>query len=407
MNVREAVADFRLQCAEAEKTNDRAALRESVSKATGLLKATIKKHNIDCKNLSIKELFCECFGWGELSHARSWNHVDFKGLMETAGAVSTAAFQNISGQITYGMVLEAYQAPEFVVTKMIPERQAMHVQGFEKIAGITPIGDETSEVNEGDDYPLMGVGENWIFFIEPKKKGGIVPLTKEAIFYDRTGQLVEMASEVGYSYGQQLEKAAVDCVIDENVTSHRYRWRSTTEIATYGDNSGTHNWDNLQASNALVDWTDIQAANQLLRLQTNPYTGEPILFPPTHLIVPTGLDWTARQILTATTIRRTTPGFATTGDPSQGEATNPVLSLGLTLVTTPYLEFRMATDTSWYLGAPAKAFCRNVHFPMEVQQAPAGGEDDFNKDIVMKFKVSGKMNFGTKEPRAMVKSTVA
>lgn len=405
MNIKEMVNDFRLRCQEAEKKGDKALLRENINTSKTMLREAITKHKVDCKGFSIRHLFGECFGWGELNHAQSANQINFTELREAAGAVSTAAFQNISGQIVYGMTLEKYNAPEFVITRSIPERQG-NVSGFEKIAGITPIGDETGEVGEGKNYPLMGVGENWIFFIEPKKKGGIVPLTKEAVFYDRTGQLVEMAGDVGYSYGQQLEKAATDCVIDENETVHRYNWRGTV-IATYGDNSGTHTWDNLQASNTLSDWTDIQAANQLLRLMLDPFTGEPILFPPTHLYVPTGLEWTARQILTATTIQRTTPGYATTGDPSKGEAANPVASLGLQLVTTPYMEFRMATDTSWYMGNPSKAFVRNVHWPMQVDQAPANNSDEFDRDIVMKFKVSGKQNFQTKEPRAMVKSTVA
>lgn len=403
MNVKEMVNDFRLRCKEAEKSGDRAQLREAINTSKTMLREAITESKLDCKNFSIKKLFAECFGWGELNHCASVNDLNFTELRESAGAVSTAAFQNISGQIVYGMVLEKYQAPEFVVTKAIPERQG-NVSGLEKIAGITPIGDETGEVGEGQNYPLMGVGENWIYFIEPKKKGGIVPLTKEAVFYDRTGQLVDMAGDVGYSYGQMLEKAAVDCVIDENVTTHRYNWRGTV-IATYGDNSGTHTWDNLAATNALVDWTDIEAANQLLRTMTDPFTGEPILFPPTHLFVPTGLEWTARRILTASTIRVTTPGFATTNNPNQTEAGNPVATLGLQLVTTPYMEFRMGTDTSWYIGNPTRAFVRNVHWPMQVDQIPANNTDEFTKDIVMQFKVSGKQNFQTKEPRAMVKNT--
>lgn len=403
MNIKEMVNDFRLRCQEAEKKGDKALLRENINTSKDLLREAITKHKVDTKGFSIRQLFGECFGWGELNHAQSVNQINFTELRESAGAVSTAAFQNISGQIVYGMTLEKYNAPEFVVTKSIPERQG-NVSGLEKIAGITQIGDETGEVGEGQNYPLMGVGENWIFFIEPKKKGGIVPMTKEAVFYDRTGQLVDNAGDVGYAYGQQLEKAAVDCVIDENVTTHKYNWKGTV-IDTYGDSSGSHSWDNLAATNALVDWTDIQAANQLLRLMLDPFTGEPILFPPTHLYAPTGLEWTARQILTASTITRTTPGFATSADPSQGTAPNPVISLNLALVTTPYMEFRMGTDTSWYMGNPGRAFVRNVHWPMQVDQAPANNEDEFNRDIVMKFKVSGKQNFQTKEPRAMVKST--
>lgn len=405
MNIKEAVADFRLRCQEAEKSGDKRLLRESINTSAALLKETISKHKIDTKGASFKALFAECFGWHELNHCRSINEINFTELREAAGAVSTAAFQNISGQMVYGMVLEQYDSPEFVVTKTIPEYRS-NVPGFEKIGGITPIGDETGTVGEGQDYPLAGVQENWIYLIEPPKKGMIVPLTKEAIFYDRTGQLVSQAGDVGFSYGQMLEKAAVDCVIDENVTGHRYNWKGTV-IATYGDNSGTHTWDNLAASNALVDWTDIEAAQLLMKLMTHPYTGEPMLITPTHLYVPSGLDWTARRILSASTIRVATPGFATSANPTQTEAANPVMSLGLQLVSTPYMEFRMATDTSWYLGNPNRGIVKNVHWPMEVTQAPANSEDDFKRDIVSQYKVSGKIGFQWKEPRAFVKSTVA
>lgn len=403
MNIKELVNDFRLGCAEAEKSGGRVALREAIDKRNKITKAAFKKNAKECKDFSIQELFVECFGWNELIRCRSARDLDFTELREAAGAVSTAAFQNISGQIVYGMTLDAYESPEFVVTKTIPVRQS-NISGYEKIAGINRIGDENQEVKEGDDYPLAGVSEDWILFDEPKKKGMRIPLTKEAIFYDKTGLLVQRCQEVGNWFGANLEKSAVDCVIDENVTSHRYNWRGTV-IATYGDNSGSHDWDNLAATNGLVDWTDIQAAYQLMRLILDPFTGEPTMIVPTHLYVPTGLEWVARQILTAATIMRTTPGFATTGDPTKTEATNPVLSLGLTLVTTPYMEFRQGTDTSWYMANPNKAWVRNEHWPMDVQQAPANSEDEFKRDIAMQFKVSGKMKFETPQPRAAVKST--
>ena len=402
MNIKEMVKDFRLRAMEAEKASDRMALKESYAESKRILREAITKHNIDCKGFSFRKLFMECFGSHELTHAIHMNEVDFTSLRESAGAVSTAAFQNIAGQFAYGMVLEKYQAPEFVVTKSIPVRQG-NVPGLEKIPGITEIGDESGEVGEGQNYPLAGVGENWIYFSEPKKKGMIVPLTKEAIFYDKTGQLVKMASDVGYNFGKMIEKAAVDCVIDENVTTHRHNWKGTIS-ATYNASSP---WANLVTSNALVDWTDIEAANEKLRTGTDPFTGEPILFPPTHLYAPSALEWTAAHILAASTVMRTTPGFATSANPNQNEAPNPVLRLGLTLVSTPYINFRQATDTSWYLANSSRAWVRNEHWPMDVQQSAANSQDEFDADIVMKFKVNGKMKYETVEPRAAVKSTVA
>lgn len=409
MKTKELVNDFRLRAKEAG--SDPMALRESFRNSRELLARTIKEEKIDCKRFSMQELFSECFGEHELKHSRSLGDINWVELREAAGAVSTSAFQNISGQIAYGMTLEAFESPEFVVTKTIPEYSGSRTQGLEKVAGISAIGDETADVLEGDDYPIAGVNENWIFLNEPVKRGFRVPLTKEAIHYDRTGLLVKNCQEVGYSYGQYLEKQAVNCLVDENTSStntsgnaFKYNWRGTI-ISTYGDSSGSHNWDNLQASNALVDWTDIENAQLLLSLMADPFTGEPILFPPTHLYVPRGLEWTARRILAASTVQVVTPGYQTSGNATTTEAPNPVMSLGLTLVTTPYMEAQMATDTSWYLGNPAKGIVKNVHFPMEVTQAPANSEDDFKRDIVMQFKVSGKMGFQWKEPRAFVKST--
>lgn len=409
MKIKEMVNDFRLRAKDAGE--DRVALKESYNTSATLLRDTIKEHKIDCKKFSIKELFTECFGKGTLDQCKSMNEIDFTELRESAGAVSTAAFQNISGQITYGMVLEKYESPEFVVTQTIPEYTGSRTQGLEKVGQITQIGDETGTVPEGTDYPLAGVSENWIYLNEPRKKGMIVPLTKEAIFYDRVGQLVSNAGDVGFSYGLQLEKAAVDCLTDENtsatnaaVDAFKYNWRGTI-IDAYGDNSGNHTWDNLQASNALVDWTDVENAWNLFKLMLDPFTGEPMLIRPTHLFVPTTLEWTARRIVNATSIRVATPGFATSANPTQTEVSNPVASLGLQIVSTPYMDFRMATDTSWYLTNPSRGLVRNVHFPMEVTQAPMGNSDEFNRDIVMKFKVSGKQGFQWKDPRASVKNT--
>jgi hypothetical protein len=78
-------------------------------------------------------------------------------------------------------------------------------------------------------------------------RGGIVSVTWEAVFNDRTGQLLDRCGDVGYwAIGYPEEVAAIDCLIDENVTNHRYNWRGTV-IASYGDNSGSHTWDNLDA----------------------------------------------------------------------------------------------------------------------------------------------------------------
>lgn len=353
-------------------------------------------------------LFEACFGASEYFACRRGaqlaNDVFARALTEAAGAVSTAAFQNISGQIVYSAVLQGYTNEEFVMTQYIPEQETQFLDG-EKIAGITDIGDETQVRNEADPYALMGVGEDWIFTPAIKDRGGIVPLTWEAVFADRTGQLLDRCSKVGEARGIAREKQAVDCAVDENVTTHRYNWRGTV-IASYGDNSGTHTWDNLAATNGLVDWTDVDGAEQVFNGMLNPYTGEPILVGAKHLTVTKENEQTARRIISATEIRVATPGYATTGNPTLTNAGNPYNNK-YTVVTSRYLAFRMATDTSWFLSDWGKYAKYMLAERMNVVQAPSNSHDEFHRRIVQQYRVNERGQYVVVEPRASVKSTVA
>ncbi len=321
-------------------------------------------------------------------------------LRETASVVSSSQFAKINGQLLITAVMEGYEQEDFVFTRMIPTVQTQF--SGERIPGITVIGDEALAVDEGRPYPKAGVSQTYIDTPATTKRGMMIDVTKEAIFFDRTGFLAERCREVGKHLGLNKEKRAIDCIIDENVTDHRYRWRDQT-IATYGDNSGTHSWDNLAATNGLVDWTDIDAAEQLFASMLDPDTGEPILMTPTTLIVTRQNLFTARRIVNATEVIVQTPGFATSGNPTETKAANPVSNY--TIATSNQLSARMATKTSWFLGDPAKAFRYMENWPITVVQAPANSEAEFTLDVVQRFKASERGAFATMEPRAMVKNT--
>lgn len=351
-------------------------------------------------------LFEECFGWEAYKACRSRkmlaNDVFESALKESQGAVSTAAFQNISGQIVYSAVLEAYQSEEFAFTKLIPEVQTQFLDG-EKIAGITEIGDEAAVRNESDPYKLAGVGEDWIFTPAVKDRGMIVPVTWEAIFADRTGVLLERCGDVGKWGGVNREKRAIDCCVDENTTAHRYNWRGTV-IASYGDNSGSHTWDNLAASNGLVDWTDIDAAEQVFNAITDPYTGEPVMIEPRYLTVTKQREQVARRILSATEIRVATPGYATSSNPTLTNMANPYQNK-YELLTSRLLAARMATDTSWFLADWSKYAKYMVAEKMNVVQAPSNSHEEFHRRIVQQYRVNERGAYVVVQPRAAVKCT--
>lgn len=318
-------------------------------------------------------------------------------LQEASGVVDTSAFSNIMGQIIYSRFMEAYRAPEFIFSRLIPTVQTQF--NGEKIPGVSNIGDEVEEIGENEPYPTIGLNEDWIETPATVKRGVIDGVTKEAIFFDRTGLVLQKVGQIGTAYGINQEKRAIDCVIDENTTKHRYKWKGTS-YATYQSSAP---WVNIAASNALVDWTDIEAVELLFADMTDPNTGEPVIITPRHLIVTPQLKYTAMRVTRATTIRVATPGYATTGNPTETETSNPIGPFEI--LSSAMLKSRLGTDTSYFLGDVSRAFAYMENWPMRVEQAPANAEAEFTRDVVSQYKVSGRGAYATMEPRFMAKAT--
>jgi len=321
-------------------------------------------------------------------------------LME-ADAVKTTAFANITGQIVYSTVMQAFADEQFVFSAIVPTQQTQ-LSG-EKIPGITGLGDVMEAVGEAQDYPVLTVGQDWITTPETVKRGGIVPVTREAIFFDRTGLLTQQASAVGHWMGYNKEVRIIDCIIDENTTAHRYVRRDIAMGATYGDNSGDHDFDNLSASTSLVDWTDIEAVELLLAAITDPNTGAPVIVQGKHVVVTPQLVHTAKYIFTATQIAVQAGGFATSGNLWRTNAPN-VLD-NYQILSSRLLAQRMATDTSWFLGDVAMAFKYMENWGIETTTSDRMSDDAFKRDIVVAYKVSERGAAATVEPRAIAKAT--
>lgn len=360
-------------------------------------------------DFALANLFEDCFGYHMMRACRR-KECYVSEVMEAAGATSSAAFASITGQIVYSATMDAYQKEEFVFTRLIPERQSQ-IRFQEKVAGITQQGDQDLVVPEGQDFPLVSVGQTWISWPEAQKRGRRIALTREAIFDDRTNVLLERCAAVGEWLGVNREKRAIDAVIDEGPganflpTGHRYRWRDTY-LATYGDNSGGHSFDNLAATNTLTDWTSVDTAEQLLNAILDPDTGEPVMTDYNALICAKQTEKTALRILNATEIRVATPGFATTGNPTQTQVANPYAGK-FQVISTRLLRMRMTLPTTWYFGNPAKAIIYKTIFPMQVLEAPANSLDEFKTDIVRQWRADEAGAYGWVEPRYMVKCTVA
>lgn len=346
---------------------------------------------------SLRTLFEEIVDDGH-ELVRSWSP-EFAGggpLQEAAGAITSSDFSNITGQIVYSTMMQAMADEELVFSSLIPT-QVTPFDG-EKIPGIAGLGDLAEVVGENEEFPLVGTGEDWIETPQTTKRGLIVPVTKEAIFFDRTGDLLTKASAVGASLALNKEKRAIDCLIDENSTAHRFKWRGTT-YATY---QTTTPWDNVTASNALVDHTDIDAAQQTLNNILDPNTGEPVVVSGDTLVCTKSNELVANRIRNMTSNTAVSPGYATSGNPNEEAGPNPLGGNAFNVVTSRQLGSRMASSSNWFLGDPARAFAYMENWPITVQRDTSA---EFMRDVVSMFKASERGQYATLQPRFMTKCT--
>jgi len=326
-------------------------------------------------------------------------------LQEAMSAVDSTAFANITGQLVINALLTGYQQEEFVATRLV--RTVPTKLSGEKIPGVNRLSDQGDDliVREGQPYPHFGFGEQYVETPATTKRGFIVPVTKEAIYFDLTGQVMQRAGEVGEILGLNKEKRLLDLIagVDNN-----YK-RNGTEFNTF--DTGT-NWTNDFYANDLVDWNAIDTAEQAFADLLDPDTGEPILMSGRTLLTVPHKMMVGQRILTATETRETTNTNTLT------VAGNPLAGMGISAAYSRQLYRRLVaadglaldSDTAqgvWFYGDFRKAFGYMENWPITVVQSPLNSEAEFNQDIVLRYKASERGVAAVLEPRAIQRHRAA
>jgi len=324
---------------------------------------------------------------------------DCTALSESGDAVDVTAFSNITGEIVGAAMLDAYRSEAFVASRMvrtIPTRLS-----GEKLPGATRVPDEITEVEPGMPYPSLGFSEEYIETPETTKRGLIVPVTREAIFFDRTHLVLQRAAEVGEILGLNKEKRILDMILG---VTNSYK-QNGTSYDTYYASGDSGPWINKLTAE-LADWTDVDEAEQLFADMLDPTTGEPILIGGTTVLVMPAYRHAAHRVFNAAEIDYTASGAETTTS-----AANP---LGNYTVSESRLAYRRliasgvaAADAKkyWVIGDFQKAFAYMENWPITVARSPIGSEAEFNQDIIVRYKASERGAAAVLQPRAVVFST--
>jgi len=324
-------------------------------------------------------------------------------LLESGDGVDATAFSNITGQLVRSKILESYRQEAFVVSKLV-DTVPTRLDG-ERIPGVGRVSDEVAEVAPGMPYPNLGFSEDYIDTPQTTKHGFIVPVTKEAVFFDRTHLILQRAAEVGEILGLNKEKRLLDLVIG---ATNNYKWKGTSYNTYSSTGTGTApdgSWIN-QLTDELVDWTDVDAAEQLFADILDPNTGEPVLLRATSVLITPAYRHAAHRIFKAAEI-----AYTAADSESTTTVANPLADYRVAESRLLYRRIvasgieAAAAKKWWFIGDLRRAFAYMENWPITVAQSPINSEMEFNQDIVVRFKASERGAAAVIDPRYIVRGT--
>jgi len=336
------------------------------------------------------------------SIVESGNPGDQRALLESTGiGIDPTAFLNINtftalvGGLIEVKILEAFQNPDLIADKLAPA-EPTKLNG-QKMIGVTGIGDRSKKRLPGEPHPRAQFGERWIETPETREIALAVDVLKESVFFDLTGDVLSMASQVGEELAYRKELEVLSTVVGAT-NSFRY---NGTAYNTYSaaKQLGIVN----EITNPLLDWTSFQNdVLQFMRFE-DPHTSKRILVRPNTVLVNPAKLATANLILNASTIERRTGQGATpqqTANPlyaAQGAA-NP-FGGQFDVITSPLLEqvclsaaadgglalSQGDTDELWFMMEKGKSFRYMQNYPLTVTQAAPNNYEMLDKGLVASY----------------------
>lgn len=295
------------------------------------------------------------------------DRISFKGLWEQLVQkrhleenLTSSAFPTIAGEIISQAVIDGYTSfPKNGdnLVRTVPSKVKES-----KVAGWKAIG-TIKEVREREAYSQTVPPDEKFFRIQNKKYGGLLDLTKESIFFDQTGDLLNRARMLGEEGARFREEIIMNTVVDLLSTSLDLGvlYSAGNSNLKTANPLGTTGWQNVHVS--LLEKKDEQ--NKPIWVMGD----RPIMLIPPNL-------WP-----TAEKLNRNDRGDLGTANLDVNLARNM-----FDIVINPYLA---AGSTTWWYGGFKRQFRWEEIWPLETfSRVGQDTQEGFNQDIIQQFKVS-------------------
>ncbi len=329
-------------------------------------------------------------------------------LLEDANsAVQPSAFNNISAWnstvagLLEAKILEGYRRPEFIADRLASTRPTRLRR--DRLIGVTEVEDLAENMKPGQRHPRAQFGERYVTTPETQKRGLAIDITRETVYFDQTrSQVLERAESVGFTLGLRKERMVIDTFLGIDNT---YTYKDATSN-TY---QAAGQWTNEQ-SNPLVDWTSVDASQQLFSEMTNPDTGEPIAVIARDIFVMPARELSARRTFNASGTQFTNGTETTSGN-------NPLTGLGFNLLPASVYAYNRLTDTDglniiaddakdyWFHGDFQRAFAYMENWSTTVRRASPDSYAMADQDLVLSIFANEMGIPAVLEPRQVVRNT--
>ena len=351
------------------------------------LTEALKQGDLKPDDFSVRDL-AESFLPGGLSQIEQ---------VEVLTEESAINLVNTVGVVIDTKIKEAYNQEVFAASKLV--RTIPTRLNGEKIHSFGSVAPSDLSVASGATYKTTDLSADYIETPVTAKHGLIIPVTKEAIFFDQTHHLLERAAEVGEILAMHKEKRILDVVLGIKNT---YKQNGAAQD-TYLSGSSTHPWKNLLADNELLNWESIEAAEDVFGAMVDPISGGPILVEPNAVLVMPPKRHLAHRLFYASSVSYEEGQTATT-------IRNPFAKYRLISSRLAYQQLKAQQGVTnpekvWVIGNFRKAFAYMENWGITVTRSTPGDDADFMRDIVVRFKASERGVPAVIDPRYVVKCT--
>lgn len=307
--------------------------------------------------------------------------------------VNISAFNATVSGLLEAKSLEGYNRADFLHTQLVTMMPQKTVQ--RKLIGLQMIPNGALERKPGNRHPRATFGERYVTTNPTYNRSNSIDVTREAVLYDITGDVLTQADTIGETMGLAKEYAILDMVLG-NTNTYVYRG---TAYHTYQSSTP---WVNKISSNAFVDWTNLNASKKKFARLLDQETSQPISVMPKQVLAFPGnweninfwLNSGNGQQRTGSAIPGSGGSASTSFAQQVGNGSVPSNS-GMTLLPVCIYGDKRLTDADggnlsasdadqiWYSGDFKKAFAWTFNQPLTTIQATGSDYEQADRGLVL------------------------